>query len=101
MPIYDYLCSACDHRLEVIHGVHDDGPRYCSACGAEGTMRKAIVPSAIVFKGSGWAKKDRSSRSGASRTTSTDATEGAAPTDGSSTSAPGDGDKPSPTAASE
>ena len=72
MPIYDYVCSACDHRLEVIHGVHDAGPRFCSACGAEGTLRKAVVPPTIVFKGSGWAKKDRSSRTSPPGSTSTD-----------------------------
>lgn len=60
MPIYDYICSACNHRLEVIHGVSEAGPRYCPVCGADGTMKKAIVPPAIHFKGSGWAKKDRS-----------------------------------------
>jgi putative FmdB family regulatory protein len=85
MPIYDYVCSACDRRLEVIHGVHDDGPRFCSSCGAEGTMRKAFVPPAIVFKGSGWAKKDRASRS-APRATTAESKEGSSP--GESTPAP-------------
>jgi putative FmdB family regulatory protein len=65
MPIYDYDCSSCRHRVEVIHGIHDAGPRFCPSCGAEGTMRKALATPAIHFKGSGWAKKDRSSASGA------------------------------------
>jgi len=65
MPIYDYVCAACRHRVEVIHGIHDAGPRFCPSCGTDGTMRKALVPPAIHFKGSGWAKKDRSSTSGA------------------------------------
>lgn len=59
MPIYDYTCTACRHLTEVIHGVHDSGPRYCPACGAEGTMKKQLAPPAIHFKGSGWAKKER------------------------------------------
>jgi len=65
MPIYDYLCSACGHRTEVIHGIHEDAPRFCPSCGAEGTLRKGISTPAILFKGSGWAKKDRA----ATRTT--------------------------------
>jgi putative FmdB family regulatory protein len=65
VPIYDYVCSNCKHRVEVIHGINDAGPRFCPSCGTEGTMRKALVPTAIHFKGSGWAKKDRSSTSGA------------------------------------
>jgi putative FmdB family regulatory protein len=67
MPIYDYVCSACGHRLEVIHGVSEAGPHFCSACGAEGTMKKVFVPPAIHFKGSGWAKKDRSSASSSTK----------------------------------
>jgi len=65
MPIYDYVCSACQHRVEVIHGIHDAGPRFCPSCGTDGTMRKALVSPAIHFKGSGWAKKDRASTSAA------------------------------------
>ena len=61
MPIYDYTCSACGRLTEVIHGINDHGPRFCPECGAEGTMRKGFAPPAIHFKGSGWAKKDRSS----------------------------------------
>jgi putative FmdB family regulatory protein len=63
VPIYDYLCTNCRHLTEVIHGINDAGPRFCPACGAEGTMRKALSTPAVHFKGSGWAKKDRSSAS--------------------------------------
>ena len=59
MPIYDYVCSSCGQRTEVIHGIHDDAPRFCPSCGAEGTLRKGFSTPAILFKGSGWAKKDR------------------------------------------
>lgn len=64
MPIYDYVCASCRHRIEVIHGINAAGPRFCPACGAEATMRKALVSPAVHFKGSGWAKKDRSSTTG-------------------------------------
>lgn len=65
MPIYDYLCSSCGQTTEVIHGIEAAGPRFCPVCGAEGTLRKAFVTPTVHFKGSGWAKKDRSSSSGA------------------------------------
>jgi putative FmdB family regulatory protein len=61
MPIYDYVCSACHQVTEVIHGINADGPRFCPACGAEGTLRKGFTTPAIHFKGTGWAKKDRAS----------------------------------------
>jgi putative FmdB family regulatory protein len=59
MPLYDYICTN-GHITEVMHGVNDSGPAKCERCGAE--MRKLLSTPAIVFKGSGWAKKDRSSK---------------------------------------
>jgi putative FmdB family regulatory protein len=65
MPIYDYLCTSCDHRADILHGINDPGPNFCPSCGAEGTMRKQFSAPTIHFKGSGWAKKDRGGASGA------------------------------------
>jgi putative FmdB family regulatory protein len=82
VPIYDYLCSNCRHLTEVIHGIHEAGPRFCPACGADGTMRKAMSTPTVHFKGSGWAKKDRSSatasrtKAAAASTSSSDGTSG-------------------------
>jgi len=82
MPIYDYRCSNCGQTTEVIHGIDVPAPRFCPVCGAEGTLRKAFAAPAVVFKGSGWAKKDRSSSSGSrskssSTSTSSDSSDGA------------------------
>ena len=60
MPTYDYECRNCGNRVEVLHGVNDSGPTSCTVCG--GPMRKLLSSPAIVFKGSGWAKKDRSTK---------------------------------------
>lgn len=57
MPTYDYVCTVCGHRLEVVHGIHVLGPTTCPVCGSP--MRKAFAAPAVHFKGSGWAKKDR------------------------------------------
>jgi putative FmdB family regulatory protein len=59
MPIYEYLCTACDQRADILHGRNDPGPHFCPSCGSEGTMRKQFGLPSIHFKGSGWAKKDR------------------------------------------
>lgn len=61
MPLYDYACTRCGRTIEVMHGVHGHGPATCEVCG--GPMRKVLSPPAIVFKGSGWAKKDARSAS--------------------------------------
>jgi putative FmdB family regulatory protein len=67
MPIYEYLCSACDHRADILHGINDPGPNFCPSCGREGTMKKQFAAPAIHYKGSGWAKKDRSATSRTSK----------------------------------
>ena len=96
MPIYEYVCDN-GHRFEVIHGIHDAGPTECPVCHST-SVRKAFVPPAIHFKGSGWAKKDRKATSspgsaskteasgGDSAAAATTATEKPAKTDGSSSS---------------
>lgn len=57
MPIYDYVCGACGHRFEVFRGLSEAGPHQCPVCG--GPVSRVFAPPTIVFKGSGWAKKDR------------------------------------------
>ena len=67
MPIYDYTCAGCGRLTEVIHAMREGGPRFCPSCGAEGTMRKGFAAPAVHFKGSGWAKKDRSATASSGR----------------------------------
>lgn len=84
MPLYDYDCSACGRRFEVVHGVHAEGPTVCPICGS-GPIRKAIAAPAVHFKGGGWAKKER-------HATATPGTS-KAPADGSSSDAGAKGDE--------
>jgi putative FmdB family regulatory protein len=98
MPIYDYLCSNCGQKTEFIHGIDAPAPRYCPACGAEGTLRKTFATPAVHFKGSGWAKKDRSSSSGSlskAGSSSASSEPGEKKADSGSKDAPASGDKPS------
>ena len=85
MPIYEYDCSACGRRIEVMHSVHGTGPATCEACG--GAMKKALSLPAIHFKGSGWAKKD-------AKSSTAPAASNGAKADG----APAAGDAPAPDA---
>jgi len=105
MPIYDYRCSSCGQTTEVIHGINAPAPRFCPACGAEGTLRKAFAAPAVLFKGSGWAKKDRSSSSGSrskasSASTAGDSAESPAKSAGTETNAKGGETAPAPKASS-
>jgi putative FmdB family regulatory protein len=75
MPIYEYVCSNCGTRTDILQGINDGPPKFCPSCGAEDTLRKQFAPPAIHYKGSGWAKKDRGSSSSgtkASRSSSSD-----------------------------
>src|SRR5919106_432215 len=87
MPIYEYQCRNCRHRVEVLHGVNDPGPTACEQCG--GAMRKLFSTPAIVFRGSGFARKDyRDSRSTARQgkeTAKAGAGEGSSSSDGGTT----------------
>jgi putative FmdB family regulatory protein len=85
VPIYDYVCSKCHRLTEVVHGIAADGPNFCPECGAEGTMTKVITAPSVHFKGSGWAKKDRSSSSRAAARATDGGTSGDAKGDGAST----------------
>ena len=103
MPIYDYRCSSCGKTTEVIHGIDAPIPRFCPACGAEGTLRKTFAAPAVLFKGSGWAKKDRSSSSsartkGSSGSTTGDSSDAAAKTSSSDSKTTGGDSKTASTA---
>ena len=88
MPLYEYECRNCGHRVDVLHGVNDPGPTACEQCG--GAMRKLFSTPAIVFKGSGFAKKDaRDARSKAKPSiekAKTEASDGSSSSDGATKS---------------
>src|SRR5207248_7944149 len=61
VPTYQYACTACDERLEVVQKFSDDPLTECPACG--GRLRKVFSPVGIVFKGSGFYRTDSRSSS--------------------------------------
>lgn len=65
MPFYDYVCQSCGNEMEVMHSVHAEGPSVCPKCG--GPMKKTFAAPAVHYKGSGWARKERSSTGKSSR----------------------------------
>ena len=64
MPTYQYACTECADRVEVVQKFTDDPLTVCEACG--GKLRKVFFPAGIVFKGSGFYRTD--SRNGSSST---------------------------------
>lgn len=64
MPIYEYQCTQCKERHEVIQRFSDAPLSHCPSCG--GDMKKLPSSPAIQFKGSGFYKTDYASGSGSS-----------------------------------
>jgi putative FmdB family regulatory protein len=56
VPTYQYACTDCAERLEVVQKFSDDPLTVCSSCG--GRLRKVFSPVGIVFKGSGFYRTD-------------------------------------------
>lgn len=77
MPIYEYQCTQCSERHEVIQKFSDAPLSHCPSCG--GDMKKLPSSPAIQFKGSGFYKTDYASTS-ASTSTKSDAKPDAAAT---------------------
>jgi putative FmdB family regulatory protein len=56
MPTYEYACTECGDRTEVVQSISDAPPTICAVCG--GQLRKVFSPVGIVFKGSGFYRTD-------------------------------------------
>ena len=52
MPIYEYACISCDHRLEVIQRMSDEPLRDCPVCNTP-NLRKLVSAAGFRLKGGG------------------------------------------------
>ncbi|MCB0974379.1 MAG: FmdB family transcriptional regulator [Actinobacteria bacterium] len=87
MPVYEFKCTACDHRFDIKMGIHDDPPTSCPECGE--AVKKVFSPVGISFKGSGFYKNDSRgsrSKSSSSATASTSTTDSSSSASSESTS---------------
>jgi putative FmdB family regulatory protein len=62
MPTYEYACTECGDRIEVVQSIADEPPTTCTVCG--GRLRKVFSPVGIVFKGSGFYRTDSRGKAG-------------------------------------
>ena len=46
MPLYEYECQACGHRIEVIQRFDDAPPAACLECGGE--VERLVSAPAVV-----------------------------------------------------
>jgi putative FmdB family regulatory protein len=57
MPIYEYKCTSCGHKKEVLQKLSDAPLTECPACG-KATLSKLISAAGFQLKGSGWYATD-------------------------------------------
>ena len=56
MPTYQYACTDCGHRFELVQSFTDPPASECPVCGAP--VRKVFSSVGVVFKGSGFYRND-------------------------------------------
>lgn len=57
MPIYEYECKQCGHRLEMIQKFNEAPLTRCPECG-KNTLQKCVSLPSFQLKGSGWYETD-------------------------------------------
>ena len=57
MPIYEYACQQCDHKLDALQKMSDDPLVDCPECGAP-ALKKMLSAPRFRLKGAGWYETD-------------------------------------------
>lgn len=57
MPIYEYQCTACEHRLEALQKISDAPLLDCPHCD-QPSLKKLVSAASFKLKGSGWYETD-------------------------------------------
>src|SRR5690242_4652823 len=57
MPIYEYQCGACGHRLEAIQKMTETPLTDCPIC-HKNTLQKLVSAAGFQLKGTGWYATD-------------------------------------------
>jgi putative FmdB family regulatory protein len=65
VPTYEYTCSSCDTRHEIVQKMSDPTLTECPSCG-QPSLRKLFNGVGVVFKGSGFYRTDSRSSGSAS-----------------------------------
>jgi len=69
MPMYEYKCGACGHRLEALQKFSDKPLKACPKCKKQKLVR-LVSSSSIQFKGTGWYVTDYARKSSPEKSSS-------------------------------
>jgi putative FmdB family regulatory protein len=57
MPIYEYVCTECEHAHEALQKMSDEPLKECPACGKL-ALKKLVSAAGFRLSGSGWYETD-------------------------------------------
>lgn len=57
MPIYEYQCQSCEHKLEALQKIADALLTDCPAC-EKPDLKKQVTAAAFKLTGTGWYETD-------------------------------------------
>jgi len=57
MPIYEYKCTACDHRMEKLQRMSDAPLKDCPEC-QQPELTKLVSAAGFRLTGTGWYETD-------------------------------------------
>lgn len=52
MPFYEYECTECGKKIEILKKMNDPDPTNCEEC--SGALKKLLFPAGIILKGPGF-----------------------------------------------
>lgn len=58
MPLYDYECSSCNYKEEILHKVSETISKTCPKCGKETFEKQLSSPGQFNFNGEGFYETD-------------------------------------------
>jgi putative FmdB family regulatory protein len=79
VPIYEYECTKCGHRFEVVQKIGDTSLPKCEKC--KGKVERLISSPAIQFKGTGWYVTDYARKSSGPEPSKSSSSEGSSAAD--------------------
>ncbi|WP_444994716.1 FmdB family zinc ribbon protein [Aliikangiella sp. IMCC44359] len=80
MPIYEYKCNACDHRLEKLQRMSDEPLKDCPECDAP-ELAKLVSAAGFRLTGTGWYETDFKNKKSPSSDASTSSSSSASSSD--------------------
>ena len=84
MPTYEYACTSCNRRFDVVQSFSDAPLEVCEVC--EGRLKRVFHPVGIVLKGSGFYATDNRSGKGLASPSSKDGKDGSSSSSSSESS---------------